>query len=271
MVSPLDIEHLEVQTAVLREVYFTVGPIEVEQIQSGSDSLIIGLWDGLPSDERQLLQQAAPRLYESMRVTAGYPNNANTCFRAITILPDEPIEGHAIGEGSLVVEARLEELSGALFRWWTGNTYQAAPDAGWLDEGFTAYYQARLLQKSGLWTQAQFDTEVHGYQQQLWPDGTPVPLHLVQTSVHLARTGDAADRSELQYGGALLAYQLDLALQTQGSSLDPLWAALKDHSGPVTTQAFLDIIQTLGGSELRSAAQAVLFGQAAPTIQTDAK
>jgi hypothetical protein len=79
----------------------------------------------------------------------------------------------------------------------------------------------------------------------------------------MAKQPEASADPLVQYGGALLAYQLDKALQTQGSSLDALWPALKERRQPLTTQEFLTTLQTLGGSELRATAQAVLYGQAA--------
>jgi hypothetical protein len=263
LVSPLDIEHLEVQTAVLRDVYFTVGPLSPEEIQVGSDTLQIGMWQGLDSEERLRLRAAIPLLYQAIKESTGIQPSANTCFRVITILPAQPILGNVYGSGSLVVQNDLPGLARAMFLWWNGGTLRGASDAAWLQEGFSSYYQARLLMESELWSEDEFYDALQQHENSLWPQSGPQPVNLAEASRQWVRDGNPQAGILINHGGALLAYQIDQVLHEQGSSLDALWLALAASEQPVDTGVILDALQTLGGSELRATAHAIVYGQAA--------
>jgi hypothetical protein len=261
MVSPYGSGKIATPAENLRNGYFAFGPFAIQDLLMGKTPFLVGVYDGLASDRREILSRQIPILFETMKQVTGFSPVTHTCYWSLAILPPEPIHGGASGSGSLVVQDDVSVIAHEMFHWWNGATLSTTADANWLKEGFTSYYAVKSLRLSGLWTERDFTRELDHYQSLLWQNTTPHPVNLVEASKDLVRSNSQEAYNTVYYGGALLANQLDQELAAKGHSLDTIWSLLNNLGHPVNTQDFLQALTIVGDATLSKQASAILYGR----------
>lgn len=264
LVSPRGHGRLEMPIPEMRGTYFGIGPMSLNTAQVGESTLLLGVYAGLGQAEKDRFLRDIPVLFETMGKTTGLAPDSETPYWALTILPSEPIGGGSSGTNSLVTSNKLPTISHEIFHWWNGDTINTTPDADWIHEGFTTYYEGKMLYAAGIWSLDEFNQYLDGLYEDLerTPGGTPAPLNLVQASEDLMQ-GANEEYYNVYHGGALVAFFLDRELQAQGKSLDEIWGLLDRIEGPITTQIFLQELETLGGAELAKTCEDLVYGRRA--------
>jgi hypothetical protein len=249
-VSPWGDGPREIPLAGLRNTYFGVGPMSVSNVRVGESFLVLGVYNGLSERQKDLLLRGIPRLFETMAAATEVSPRGLTPAWALTVLPAEPIGGGASGVGSLVTSNRINVISHEMFHWWNGSTIVSVPEANWFKEGFTSYYEGKMLLMSGFWSLQEFTARLAGLRAGLWKEGDPGPVNLIRASVDLVRRGAASESDKVYSGGALVAWHLDRELERQGKSLDGIWKRLLDTGKPVTPALFFDVLGKWAGAEI---------------------
>ena len=224
LISPWGSGELEMPVAHIRNVYFGVGPMSITTVQVEDSTLLLGVYAGLSEAQQGRFLQDIPNLFETMEEITGFSPRSQTPYWALTVLPSEPIGGGSSGTNSLVTSNNLSVISHEMFHWWNGRTVVTMPEANWIEEGFTKYYEGKMLYSAGAWSSDEFREHLDKLYEhaELGLDGQPVPINLVQASENLVRRG-ADGGYNVYHGGALVAYFLDRELQEQGKSLDEMW------------------------------------------------
>lgn len=261
MVSPFGSEKIVTQTALLRNAYFGFGPFSLQDLTIVETPFLLGVYEGLPTENRVSLSQNIPVLFQTMQAMTGFSPKRDTCFWSLAIFPTEPIHGGASGTGSLVVQNDIDIIAHEMFHWWNGTTLLTTSDANWIKEGFTTYYAAKSLYASGLWTEEQYLSETEKFRVKYWAGAQPHPVNIIEASNRLVLQNDPHAYDTVYHGGALLAYALDQRLQAQGKSLDMLWPVLMNLNQPVSSEDFLKALEAVGGADLAEQAERILIGR----------
>jgi hypothetical protein len=261
VVSPWGDGLREVPLSGLRNTYFGVGPFSVSSVRAGESSLVLGVYDGLGERQKDRLSRGIPRLFETIAAATEVSPRGLTPSWALTVLPAEPIGGGASGVGSLVTSNRINVIAHEMFHWWNGATIVSVPEANWIKEGFTSYYEGKMLLMSGIWSLQEFTARLAGFRAGLWEDGDPGPVNLIRASVDLVRRGAVSESEKVYSGGALVAWYLDRELQKQDKSLDGIWERLLDTGKPVTPALFFDVLGRWAGAELARECEARVSGR----------
>ncbi len=270
LISPWKSSDSDMPIAYLRNIYFGVGPMSVATAQVGDSVLLLGVYRGLEEEQRDRLLQDIPQLFETIGKLTGISPISTTHYRALTILPNDPIHGGASGVNSLVTSDDLDTISHEMFHWWNGDAVRTMPDANWIREGFTEYYEGKVLYSAGIWSSDEFDEHLAKLYEQnavglTRIDGQWTPVNLIQASENLARRQAEEEYYKVYNGGALVAYFLDQKLQAQGKSLDEIWRLLHEADEIITTDIFLQKLALLGGAELARQCEDWVYGRAALT------
>lgn len=263
MVSPWGSLEAHTPAATLRNGYIVLGPFLIQDLLYDNTPLLIGVYTGLDPVIRDELSKQIPALFETMRVLAGFDPASQTCYWSLAVLPGQSIQGSASGIGSLVIEPDQTRIAQEMFSWWNGQTLTTTNDARWLTEGFTMYYAAKALWKAGVWTEAEFLTEMERAIKKISAGGQVLPIDLIKLSNRPSAQDTAQADTSVRYGGGVLAYHLDYQLARQGKSLDQLWDVLVIESNPISTEVFLRELEKLGGAELSSSCADILHGRKA--------
>lgn len=266
LISPWGSGEIEMPVAYLRNTYFGTGPMSVATAQVGDSTLLLGVYTGLRKEQLDRFLQDVPQLFETMGKLTKLSPESGTPYWALTILPSDPIHGGASGIGSLVTSDEISTISHEMFHWWNGDVVETTPDANWIREGFTEYYEGRALYSAGIWSSAEMDEHLDKLHNradlEFVIDGQWVPVDLVQASTKQVRGSDE-EYYKVYNGGALVAYFLDQKLQKQGKALDEIWRLLNDMDEPITTDAFLQTLKILGGADLAQECEDLVYGRRA--------
>lgn len=258
---------LDMPIAHLRNTYFGIGPMSVATAQVGDTTLLLGVYTGLEEEQAGQFLQDIAHLFEIMGQHTGISPENVTPYWALTILPPDPIHGGASGIGSLVTSDEISTISHEMFHWWNGDAVKTTPDANWIHEGFTEYYEGKMLYSAEVWSSAELNEHLDKLHNrrglEFVSEGQWAPVDLVQASEDLARRGAEEQYYKVYNGGALVAYFLDQELQKQGKSLDEIWHLLNDADEPITTDIFLQKLEVLGGTELAKACEDLVYGRRA--------
>lgn len=268
LISPWGSRGLGMPVAYMRNTYFGLGPLSVATAQVGDSTLLLGVYAGLDEEQQERILRDIPRLFETMGELTGVTPRSVTPYWALTILPHDPIQGGASGINSLVTSDEMSTISHEMFHWWNGRTVETTPDANWIREGFTKYYEGKVLHSAGIWSSDELDEHFDKLYERrgmefVRADGQWVPVNLVQASENLVRRGAGEEYYKIYNGGALVAYFLDQGLQRQGKSLDEIWRLLNDVDEPVNTETFLQELEILGGVELARECEDWVYGRSA--------
>jgi hypothetical protein len=268
LISPWGSETAEMPIAYMRSTYFGIGQMSATTVQVGDSRLLLGVYAGLDEEQRDRILQDVPQLFEAMGELTRISPRSATPYWALTILPREPIHGGASGIGSLVTLDEISTISHEMFHWWNGDIVKTTPDAGWIQEGFTKYYEGKILYEAGIWSADEFHEHLDKLYERkglgfVGPDGEWRPIDLVQASQDLGGGHEQEDYDKVYGGGALIAYFLDQELQKQGISLDEIWHRLNKVEELITTGIFLQELEKLGGAELAKACEGMVYGRRA--------
>jgi hypothetical protein len=261
LVSPWGSGQITAPVADFRNTYLGVGPLLVIPVQAEESLLLLAFHEGLPREDREKLQKEIPLIFSEARRLTGFAPRSRAPAWSLTILPEEPIYGGAAGTNSLVADwISLPLVAHEIFHWWNGKTIEYSASANWIEEGFTTYYEAKLLVLAGFWQQEMLSVYFEDKAHLLEKENKQLQLDLVASSEKLTRRHNPEDYVRVYYGGALLAYYLDRRLMEQGQSLDSIWAELHPASGPITSESFFRELETLGGAELAELARQAASG-----------
>ncbi len=261
VVSPWGDGPQKIPLSGLRNTYFGVGPFSVSSVRAGESSLVLGVYDGLGESQKDWLLRGIPRLFETMAAATEVSPRGLTPSWALTVLPAEPIGGGASGVGSLVTSNRINVIAHEMFHWWNGSTVVSVPEANWIKEGFTSYYEGKMLLMSGIWSYQEFTARLAGFRAGLRKGGDPGPVNLIRASLDLVKRGAVSESEKVYSGGALVAWYLDRELQKQEKSLEGIWKRLLDAGKPVTSALFFDVLGDWAGSELARECEARVRGR----------
>ncbi|KPL05620.1 hypothetical protein AMJ85_11560 [candidate division BRC1 bacterium SM23_51] len=211
LISPWPADGAETAVSRLRNVYFGVGPMSVRTLHAGEATLLLGVYTGLSEDEQEGFLRDIPSLFEAMVRTTGVSPDSRAPYWTLTVLPHEPVSGGASGMNSLVVHNKLSTIAHEMFHWWNGRTIQTTPDANWIKEGFTTYYEGKILYAAGLWSEEKFSDYVDYLRMKLWRDREPTPIDLLEASKKLLVKKMEEEYDNVYFGGALVAHGDNLA------------------------------------------------------------
>ena len=166
----------------------------------------------------------------------------------------------AAGVNSLISISNAQVLVHEMTHWWNGHTIQFVPDMNWVAEGFTTYYEGRVLRDLGWWDETEFNNHLNHQAARLYGQLGSHPVNLSKASVRLLSTSNSGDYAFVYSGGALVAVYLDRELTAQGKSLDDLWPLLASHEGLLSTESFLRALESLGGKDLALECSALVQG-----------
>ena len=268
LISPWGSGGIDAPVAHIRNVYFGLGPMAVTTTQVDHSALLLGVYAALDEEQVDRILREVPDLFETMGQLTGISPRSVTPYWAVTVLPVEPIHGGASGTNSLVTSDDQSTISHEMFHWWNGKTVETMPDANWIKEGFTKYYEAKVLYSAGIWSSNDFREHLDKLYERsglefVMIDGQWAPINLVQASENLVRRGAGEEYYKVYNGGALVAYFVDQELQRQGKSLDEMWCLLNDVDEPITTELFLQELEGLGGAELARECEDLVRGRQA--------
>ena len=244
--------------AALRNVYMGVGPF-MRNSEEGA-SLHVAVFAGLNQEVAQDQLQLLPSAFAELQRIFGMPPKANASKWAVTVLPDDPLHGGAAGVNSLISISNAQVLVHEMTHWWNGHTIQFVPDMNWVAEGFTTYYEGRVLRDLGWWDETEFNNHLNHQAARLYGQLGSHPVNLSKASVRLLSTSNSGDYAFVYSGGALVAVYLDRELTAQGKSLDDLWPLLASHEGLLSTESFLRALESLGGKDLALECSALVQG-----------
>jgi len=249
----------------LRNTYFGVGDGSLLVFHAGGAEVSLAVFGGAEGKIEEIYPSVVAIL-EHAKMLTGVDPVAKAPRHAITVVPETPIHGGAAGCGSLVVHDSLITLCHEVFHWWNGETVDTTVDAGWVGEGFTAYYEVKVLLAAGL---IEREEGLRGFQarnnrlMEIEPTGS---FDLVRQSKILARgkgSGQSQDYAyhAVYYGGSLVAQYLDGRLHEQGKSLDAIWAILDSCPNPVSTSDVLAAVAEIGGDDLANECEEMVKGK----------
>lgn len=260
VISPLA-DDAPTTTSLLRNIYFGVGPFAITSITEDGSTFVLGVYRGLGDERIEEYITGVPRLFSTMTAAMGFSPAGKTGRWALTILPEEPIHGGSSGTGSLVTGPELYILSHEMFHWWNGETVGTTPDANWIKEGFTKYYEGKMLYRAGLWDDDDYAYHLGKPGAKLRRGDDPVYLDLVRSSDLLVKENREDEYDHVYFGGMSAAWYIDCELEAQEKSLDDIWRELRTVKPPVTTAVFLDRLASLGGQELADRCAAMVHGE----------
>lgn len=246
-------------TAALRNVYFGLGRLSLQTIKAGDIEMQLAIYSGLSEAAQVELRHAVPQAFALSRQMLQVDPLSDAPMWAVSIVPDDPIHGGAAGTNSLICSPDLGTLVHEMFHWWNGHTLQYTKDANWIQEGFTTYYEGKLLRRSGYWNDGQL-AEYLGKKYSQIPDALS-PVNLSQASASFVKTYSRDGYYQVYSGGATVAAWLDRELQPMGRSLDEIWPHLIEQTGQISTEAFLSAVSNLYGNEIAGKCRLIVLGQ----------
>ena len=261
VISPWPEDKQEIEVSKLRNVYFGVGPFTITSMQTGKTLLNVGIYTELSDNSENDLLEEIPNLFRTMMQCTGFDPASNAPNWAMTVLPHQPVQGGSSGTNSLVVENNLSIIAHEMFRWWNGLTIDAAPEAYWIEEGFTEYYQRKMMYATGIWSHDEFVEQLKRLYITLWKHEKPYPIHLIKSSENFVLRDSGDEYENVYYYGALVASYLDAHLKEQGKTLDSMWNLLYTEGKAVTTELFLRKLEEFGGKELADDYSQIIYGK----------
>lgn len=266
LISPWGSGGLEMPVAHMRNTYFGVGPMSVTTEEVENSTLLLGVYAGFNQKQLDRVRRDIPNLFKTMRELTRISPRSVTPYWALTVLPREPIHGGAAGTSSVITCDDISTISHEMFHWWNGRTVETTPDANWIEEGFTKYYEGKALYSAGVWSSEDLREHLDKLYERdgldfVGVDGQWIPINLIKASEKLVRKGAGEEYYKVYNGGALIACFLDRELQMQGKSLDQIWQPLNDKDEPITTDVFLQELEILGGVELARECEDLVYGR----------
>lgn len=250
-----------IKLADLRNVYFGVGDMSVSQ-RAGEIPFSLAVYNGLEQSERDDYLKNIPIILSEFTRMTGIIPVQKAPYRAITILPHEPIYGGASGTSSLVTENTLEVLAHEIFHWWNGETIDTTKDANWIKEGFTKYYEVKVLVEAGLMTPVELKDHMARIGNELYQYQAALTFNMAESSERLiVGKGSQKDSDAVYYGGAHIAYYIDKELGKQNKSLDEAWKKMLALGKPISSKEFYNVLSQLGGQELANECEAMVNGK----------
>ncbi|MCG8639263.1 MAG: hypothetical protein MI862_05990, partial [Desulfobacterales bacterium] len=122
-----------------------------------SKNLSIGIIEKLNEDKKTATYQNIIRIYRTIEEITGLQLKRDASFWAVSILPPVPIHGGSSGNYSLLTEDGISFISHEIFHWWNGFALKSSNEASWIQEGFTEYYEGKVLLKAGIWSDNDFN------------------------------------------------------------------------------------------------------------------
>lgn len=236
-------ENMEgVSIAELRNTYWGLGK-DIEVIRFKDIS--IGIVKEMDKAVQEVTSQNIEKIYNEIEMITGISTEKESSFWAISILPPIPIHGGVAGSYSLLTEDDISIICHEMFHWWNGNLIESANDVNWFKEGFTTYYQGKILLKTGIWSEDDFNQYIQNLISELNKDGQ-TPINLIAASSRLTNhSSSMEDYYEVYNGGALLAYYIDRELKKDSKTLDQIWAMLYDLDKVITNEDFIDRLKNI--------------------------
>lgn len=256
--DPWSLYNGDISIADFRNTYWALGK-SIEIIKYNHIS--IGIVEKMSKEEAAITASNIERMYEEIVNMTGIHPKASSSFWALNILPPEPIYGGAAGENSLLTNNDINTIAHEMFHWWNGLTVDSNQEANWIKEGFTTYYEGKILYKAGIWTEDEFKHHINNLEAMLNKYKITEPIDLIEASNQIRN----ADGMEVYYkvynGGALLAYYLDKELEKENKSLDEIWLPLYNLDRVINTKDFLDALEAITDVSFRSQVNEMIQGK----------
>lgn len=225
-------------------------------------ALSIGIFEDMSDEEATRLVKLIGSIHEEFAAITRFVPEQKASYWAVNILPPRPIHGGAAGSYSVLTERSMTTVAHEMFHWWNGLTIDSADEANWLKEGFTTYYEGKVLRNIGYWTDAQFASHLRELERILWTENPSLTLNLTDISIRFTGGNrEPGDYERVYYGGALLAYYLDMELSERGQSLDMIWLALYEREQCITVQDFLEVLKSISDEALVLQTEGVIRGE----------
>ena len=227
-----------------------------------SKNLSIGIIEKLNEDKKTATYQNIIRIYRTIEEITGLQLKRDASFWAVSILPPVPIHGGSSGNYSLLTEDGISFISHEIFHWWNGFALKSSNEASWIQEGFTEYYEGKVLLKAGIWSDNDFNKFIANLKKGLWVDGKAQPINLITASNRLNSKNSSVEDYNLVYsGGALLAYYIDQKLKKEQKSLDQIWLPLFELEKVISSEDFLTILENMTDKNFRNKISDMVQGQ----------
>ncbi len=234
-----------ISIAEFRNTYWGLGKdIEVTHFKDIS----VGIIEKMDKDAKEILNQNIEKIYREIEMTTDISIKKNSSFWAISILPPIPIHGGAAGNYSILMDNNISIISHEIFHWWNGSAIETEDEVNWIKEGFTNYYAGKVLFKTGIWSEEDFNAYINTLISELDKDYQK-PINLIAASSRLTNgSSSMEDYYQVYNGGALLAYYIDSELNKDDKTLDQIWVMLYDLDKVITNEDFIDRLQSLSNA-----------------------
>lgn len=225
-------------------------------------NLSIGIIDKMDENQGRILSENIKDIYEEIEDLSGFKLKQDASYWTINILPPIPIHGGASGNYSLLTENSMSFISHEIFHWWNGITLTTDKEANWIDEGFTKYYEGKLLLNTGIWSDVEFNSFIENTNEELFLGSKPKPINLIDVSNNYIPSNNSMEEFyKLYNGGALLAYYIDKKLQKEQKSLDEIWLELYKLDKVISSEDFLDTIEDMTNRAFRDEVSDMINGK----------
>lgn len=190
-------------------------------------------------------------IYQEIERLTGFKPHQMASYWTINILPPVPIHGGASGSYSVLSQNDISFISHEIFHWWNGFTLKTNGETQWLKEGFTEYYESKVLKNIGIWSEAEFQSCMEKTKAELFEENNPKPINLVGVSKKYGTNNTMEEYHQIYNGGALLAFYIDRELEKNQRSLDEIWLGLYELDKTIGCEDFLNIIEELTDEAFR--------------------
>ena len=186
-------------------------------------------------------------------------------YWSVSIVPPVPVHGGSSGNYSLVTQNDISTICHEMFHWWNGFTLKSENEATWFKEGFTRYYEGKVLFETGIWTEEEYAKFLQIIEEELIGGGESEPINLIDASVKLEKykSSSMEDYYKVYNGGALLALYIDTQLEKEQKSLDEIWRPLHKLNKAITTKDIISVLEGIADEDLINEVREILYGKKA--------
>lgn len=224
--------------------------------------LAIGIIDKMDPKKEKALAENIKKIYEEIENLTGFQPEQDASYWTINILPPVPIHGGASGSYSLLTENNISTISHEIFHWWNGFTLNSDKKTKWIKEGFTRYYEGKILLNIGLQSDDEFKKFLERRKEELFKEVLPRPINLINVSKNYnASNNSIKEHYKLYNGGALLAYYIDKELEEEQRSLDDVWLQLYKLNKTISSEDFLNILEDMTDKTFRDEIEDIINGE----------
>jgi len=145
-------------------------------------NISIGIIAEMDKGEKKAVSQNIEKIYDEIEDLTNIKPKQDASYWAISILPPVPIHGGSSGNYSHLTENDIALISHEMFHWWNGSTLKTNEEVKWIKEGFTKYYEGKLILKTGIWSDDGFRWFIENTNEELFKGSNPQRINFITLS-----------------------------------------------------------------------------------------